>query len=699
MGSSGRNGWKADSKLHLASRIRIAAFRTLKRREAVILLIVAPALIAAEPTQPSELRVLPSRVLRAFRPGEAFGVAIDGGDAAEAHALLDRRNATAIRAAGFKSASYRLRTELAGQVWHWSSYGRWSDQEHHQGYWIGDSARDDDHDLSFGYRLPRRGNSRDEADDDGFSRIDDGDVASFWKSDPYLDPKLDGIGIERQWVMIDLGRRRSIDTAQIRWAEPYAAQFQLQRWVGADPYDGKWIDLTSILSGHAGVQSAVFSPAVTRFVRILLDKSSHVSAGKDPRDAMGYAISELDIGSTSASEFHDYVRHSSSGREQTQITVSSTDPWHREVDVDPDAVQPSLVELHARHLFAGPFVLPLPLLSDTPDNAIGELQYFRRRGVPIKAVELGEEPEGQLAPPRMVAALYGRLASRIALEAPGIVIGGPSLIDPAADTTLDDQDESWTRAFLQSLRRSHPSAPIGFLSTELYPVENLCATNARMLRDVARAPKRLATRFRQDGAAELVPVITEYGLSPYGGKALQGIVSALADAEILAGSLSKGVNQAYLYGTSPTSPVRGKRPCAGSGNLTLWTSDATGHILSPSIRLRVFEALRDLWSNPDDTQEELVAVAGSPAGIDAFALQREDTSIAILLVNRTPKLAHVRLHAPRKISGARMIIADHIESASSRASAWQQERTRPLPAEIDIEPQSLIILTTQGSRG
>jgi hypothetical protein len=680
--------------------MRVAAFPNphTSRSCRTILLIIGPALIAAAPTRTSELRVLPSRVLRAFRPEEAFGVAIDGGDAAEARALLNRKNAPAMRAAGFKSASYRLRTELAGQVWHWSSYGRWSDQEHHQGYWIGDASRDDDHDLSFGYRLPRRGNSRDEANDDGFSRIDDGDVTTFWKSNPYLDPKLDGIGIERQWVIADLGRRRSIDTAQIRWAEPYAAQFLLQRWVGADQYDGKWSDLTSILSGHAGLQSVVFAPATTRFVRILLEKSSHVSAGKDPRDAMGYAISELEIGSSSASEFHDYVRHSSSGRQQTRIAVSSTDPWHREVDLDPDAVQPSLVELHARDLFAGPFMIPLPLLTDTPDNAIEELQYFRRRGVPIKAVELGEEPEGQLAPPRMVAALYGRLASRIARKAPGILIGGPSLIDPAADTTLDDEDESWTGAFLQSLRRSHPTAPIAFLSTELYPVENLCDTDVQMLRHVARAPERLAARFGEDGAGELAPVITEYGLSPYGGKALEGIVAALADAEILAKSISKGVTQAYLYGTSPTSPVRGKRPCAGSGNLTLWTSDLAGHIISPSIRLRVFQALRDRWSNPEDTQEQLVAIGGAPAGIDAFALKREDTSVSILLINRTPKLERVRLHALGKLSEVKVIIVDHIESANSLASAWPKETTRSLPAEIEIKPESLTILTL-GSPG
>ena len=679
--------------------MRLAAFANPpSRSHRTILLIIAPALIAAAPRPAGELRVLPNRVLRIFRPAEAFGVAIDGGDAAEARALLDPRNSSPIRAAGFKSASYRLRAELAGQVWHWSSYGHWSDQEHHQGYWLGDAALDDDHELSFGYRLPRRGNSRDEADDDGFSRIDDGDSNSFWKSNPYLDPKLDGVGVERQWVMVDLGHSRSIDTAQVRWAEPFAAQFRLQAWVGDDPYDGKWSDLTPVLSGHSGTQAVKFSRVASRFVRLLLEKSSHVSAGKDPRDAMGYAISELQIGSSSGSEFKDYVRHSSSGREQTQITVSSTDPWHREVDLDPDAVQPSLVELHARGLFAGPFMIPLPLLSDTPDNAIAELHYFRRRGVPIKAVELGEEPEGQLAPPRMVAALYGRLASRIAQESPGILIGGPSLIDPEADTTLDDEDESWTRAFLQTLRRSHPKAPIAFLSTELYPVENLCGTNEQMLRHVARAPERLVKRFRKDGAGELAPVITEYGLSPYGGEALQGIVSALADAEILAGSLSKGVTQAYLYGTSPTSAVRGRRPCAGLGNLALWTSDASGHIVSPSIRLRVFEALRDLWSNPKDNQEELVAVTGAPADVDAFALKREDNSLSILLVNRTTKLARIRLHAPRNRSKDRAITADRVEFATSPASAGQQEVARSSAAKIEIKPQSLLILTL-GSDG
>lgn len=667
-----------------------------------ILLIWAPILVAATPvTRSGELRLLPNHILAVFRPVEAFGVAVDGGTFAETGALFNPENVSAIRAAQFKSVSYRLRTELAGQVWHWSSYGRWSDQEHQRGYWVGDSAQDDNHELSFGYRLPRRGNSRDEANDDGFSRIDDGDVATFWKSNPYLDPKLDGIGIEQQWVIVDLGRKLRIDTAQIHWAEPYAAQFRLQRWDGSDQYDGNWRDLTPAMSGHPGAQSFAFGPADTRFVRILLDRSSHVTmtAGQDPRDAMGYAISELGLGVTpKGSAFRDYVHHDTSGARQTQITVSSTDPWHRQVDRDSDSVQPSPVALHARTLFAGPFMIPLGLITDTPENAVAELHYLRRRGLPIDRVELGEEPEGQLAPPRMVAALYHRMALRLAREYPRISIGGPSLIDPAADTTLDDKDESWTKAFLQSLRSSPHSSPIAFLSTELYPVENLCAPPARMLDEAARSPIKMVERFREDGASQLSAVITEYGLSPYGGKALLGIVSALADAEILAKSLSQGVVRMYLYGTSPTSAVRGERRCAGWGNLTFWKSDRFGHILSRSIRLRVFQALRDRWSNQNDAQEELLAVAGAPAGIDAFALRREDRSVSMLLVNRTPKAVSVKLAAHSsmtKIEFSRTVIADRVGLATSQASDGLRETIESLPAQIEIEPESIVILTSK----
>ena len=85
----------------------------------------------------------------------------------------------------------------------------------------------------------------------------------------------------------------------------------------------------------------------------------------------------------------------------------------------------------------------------------------------------------------MVAALYQRLAPEIINEDPNISVGGPSLIDPIADTTLDDRDESWTKAFLEQIEALDRSSALAFLSTELYPVEDLCEPKTRMLSEAS----------------------------------------------------------------------------------------------------------------------------------------------------------------------------------------------------------------------
>ena len=148
----------------------------------------------------------PGHPANRFTPAHALGAAVDGHDKGVIDLQLTSPNIQAMLSAGFKSLSYRLRTELANDAWHWNPQGSWSDTSRRQGYWTSDDKSAKPIQLSYGYRLPRRGNTIDQANDDGYSRLDDGDQQSFWKSNPYLDRTFtaESNSLHQQWIVIEL---------------------------------------------------------------------------------------------------------------------------------------------------------------------------------------------------------------------------------------------------------------------------------------------------------------------------------------------------------------------------------------------------------------------------------------------------------------------------------------------------------------
>ena len=223
-------------------------------------------------------------------PTQALGAGIDGHEKGECGRMFTDKNIEQMLSAGLGPLTYRLRTELAGDVWHWNPRGTWSDPVHQCGYWTSDDSVGEPINVSYGYRLPRRGNTIDQANDDGYSRIADGDKESFWKSNPYLDSHFTGQSEDAhpQWIVIDLGARKPINAIRIHWGSPYATRYRVEYWPGDDPMhlhaddDDDWQPFAdgNVADAHGGDELVRLTdrPRRVRFVRIVMNHSSRTSA-------------------------------------------------------------------------------------------------------------------------------------------------------------------------------------------------------------------------------------------------------------------------------------------------------------------------------------------------------------------------------------------------------------------------------------
>src|SRR5258707_159549 len=197
-----------------------------------------PIPVTAQTSATVTVTFTPGHPANRFIPARALGAGVDGHSTGETVRQLSPANIKAMLSAGLKPLTYRLRTELAGEAWHWNPNGSWSEPARRQGYWTSSSKPGRPIHVCYGYRLPLRGNTIDQANDDGYSRIDDGDPMTFWKSNPYLDEHFTGEknSASPQWVMIDLGEPTPIDAIRILWAQPFATNYSIEfgEFVGED---------------------------------------------------------------------------------------------------------------------------------------------------------------------------------------------------------------------------------------------------------------------------------------------------------------------------------------------------------------------------------------------------------------------------------------------------------------------------------
>ncbi|MDS4060397.1 MAG: discoidin domain-containing protein [Candidatus Contendobacter sp.] len=599
-----------------------------------------------------------------FVPAVALGAGVDGHSRGDGDAIYRPATLRAMRSVGMRPLSYRLRTELAIQAWHWNPRGRWSGGRHTQGYWTSDDRPGAPILSSHGYRLPRRGNTIDQAENNGYSRLADGDLKTFWKSNPYLDRHYTGEDNDRhpQWLIADLGERAPVTATRIIWGTPHAVRYQVQYWEGEDPDDpdeypeGRWqtFPTGTVVEGRGGdiLLRLTQKPVSARFLRVLMEESSGIAppGAKDPRDALGYAVREVSIGTLdSTGRLRDRVRHAARRDDQTRFFVSSTDPWHRASDLDPDVEQPGIDRVFTSGITQGlPVLIPVGVLYDTPDNAAALLRYLRRRGYPTRGIELGEEPDGQYVAPEDYGALYLRAADALRAVDPAVVLGGPSFQslwdEPmmAWAGTSVAPDQPWLTRWLAYLKERGRAAP-DFLSFEWYPFDEVCAPSEPQLQQASALLAAALANLHAQGLSRDTPLLmTEYGYSAFSAQAEVDLTGALFNADAVGVFLTQGGAAAYLYGYEPSPIYRGPN-CDTWGNNTLFLSDPRRRILARTATYHGATLLARQWagnpSQPHRVYPARVEIGAADAVIplSAYAVRRPDGLWAVLLINKDPR--------------------------------------------------------------
>ena len=663
-------------------------------------------------------------------PTRALGAGVDGHEKGECARMFTDKNIVEMLSAGFGPLTYRLRTELAGEVWHWNPRGTWSDPVHQCGYWTSDDSLGEPINVSYGYRLPRRGNTIDQANDDGYSCVTDGDQDSFWKSNPYLDSHFTGESEDThpQWVVIDLGSQKPVNAIRIHWGVPYAKQYKVEYWPGDDPMhlhaddDDDWQPFANANANNAhGGEELIRlaeSPRQVRFVRVVMSHSSGTSseASDDIRDQLGFAIREIDLGKLDkTNHFRDYIRHARDRHRQTVIYVSSTDPWHRAEDIDYSTEQPGLDFILQSKLTNNlPVLVPVGLLYDTPENAAAEINYLLRRNYSLEGIELGEEPDGQWASPEDYAALYTGVARRLTSLNSQVKLGGPSLqnFEDQLLTWADSSgNRSWMNRFLKYVRGA--GARFDFFSFEFYPFDNICAEAAPQLLETPKRLSAMLASLRADGVPTDIPwLMAEYGYSVFSGRVEVDIEGTLFTADTVGTFLNLGGAKAYLYGYEPNY-LQDELKCSW-GNLMMLQLNPRNDQLNRLSAYYAAQLITKEWMQATNETHEIFPVtidkkATLSPVVTLYAVRRPDKKWALLAINKNRNRA-ARLNVQFKIPGAKEPVSfvGQVEVIQfSRAQyAWHDDGpnghpirsipparfTREASSFYDLPPYSLTVL-------
>lgn len=613
--------------------------------------------------QTIDVDITPGHETNRFVPNQTLGAGIDRISVEAIDKDLTPEALKPVFTAGWGPVTFRQNTELMVQAWHWNPKGTWSDPSG-KGYFTGATDSTDNARYSYGYDLPHRGMTRNDGTGNrGFSRLTDGDLNTYWKSNPYLTKRWTGESdsTHPQWVVLDLQQYQPVDTIRIAWADPYATDFLVQYWTGTEepmhnPTRGVWktFPFGELQGAKGGTQTIRLSngPASIRFLRVWMTASSNTCdthGSSDPRNCVGYAIREIYLGTmTPDGVLHDVMRHTPD-QEQTATQSSSVDPWHEPSDLGSTRQAQLGFDLFFNSGVTQnlPAIIPVAMLYDTPENAAAEMAYIKKRGYPVSYVELGEEADGQFTLPEDYAELYIQAARAIHKVYPEAKLGGPSFTGENQDIEAwpdDNGKVSWTGRFIDYLKSHHAMNELAFFSFEHYPYDP-CRIPWGSLYDEPELVSHIMQVWHEDGVPQDMPLlITESNLSSAASEANQDIFAGLWLADYVGAFLNSGGKGLYYFHYLPLQMEHG---CNDSpGTFGMFTINKDYQVQQNLSQYFASQLINLDWIKPGNGEHRVFSAKGDltdgagRALLTAYALDRPDGDWSLLIVNRDQFAPH-----------------------------------------------------------
>ena len=599
----------------------------------------------------------------AFDPDKAMGTSMDILPAKEFEKVYSAPVIEAGLSAGWGPISYRQNTELTYSAWHWNPDGKWSDEKTRSGYFVGSAEPKESLRQSFGYHLPHRGTTRSDAGQNEYSRMTDGDPATYWKSNPYLTAKFTGEpdSAHPQWVVIEFGLMQEITGIQIQWASPYAKKYVVEYWSGREDAlnrqaGGEWVTFPhgEVNDGNGGTKLLRLSehPILTKYLRIWMTESSNTCdthGSADVRNCVGYAIAEIGVGSFNAQrQFVDIVKHTP-GQAQTATQTSSTDPWHTEKDIISSRVQTGFdLFFTSGYTHRLPAMIPVAMLYDNPEDSAAELAYIEKRGYPVSYVEMGEEPDGAYMVPEDYAALYLQWAAALHKVDARLKLGGPIFtgVNEDVQTWADARGKtSWLGRFLDYLRLHGKMGELSFVSFEHYPLEP-CQVDWSDLYWEPELLEHILKVWREDGVPASVPLMnTESNVSWSLTDPMQDLFAGLWLADSVGAFLTYGGPGAVYY-HSPIQPESLRPGCHAWSTYGNFVADENLEIKQYTAQYFASQMLNLDWVQHGAGVHQLFPAEGDLEDdaehnlITAYAVKRPDGDWSLMIINKDPSNAH-----------------------------------------------------------